>query len=348
LKRWRATLRAALLTAAGAGSLAAVYAMWVERTSVELDHFTLEIERPGLPARGLTILHLSDFHFHAGGAVQERKLARLRELLATEHYDVVALTGDLIHDIAGMPPALALIESLRPRQAEQAMYFCPGNHDYAEYTPFGVFGHTWRESTEGRLSLHDAGRAVKAIGAFVRKVVRNELVRMPVAFNDVPAIMRRLEAVGVTTLVNTCTPFRLDGCEVWFGGVDDEMESTPDLAGALEGIPAGAPAVLLAHNPDIWLQCGVDRFDLVLSGHTHGGQIQLPAMGAIHTQGTHLRRSRPAGWFERGRSKMFVSRGLGESIPLRFRAGPQVAMITLVSKQESGFAPEGSEKVTAG
>ncbi len=108
------------------------------------------------------------------------------------------------------------------------------------------------------------------------------------------------------------------------------MESHPDLAQAFEGIPPGVPLILLAHNPDIWLQCGVDRADLVLSGHTHGGQIQLPLLGAVHTQGTHLGRKAPAGWFERGRSKMFVSRGLGESIPLRFGARPQVALITLL------------------
>ena len=58
-------------------------------------------------------------------------------------------------------------------------------------------------------------------------------------------------------------------------------------------------------------------------------------MGAVHTQGTHLSRKAPAGWFERGQSKMFVSRGLGESIPLRFGARPQVALITLPAGQRN-------------
>jgi predicted MPP superfamily phosphohydrolase len=53
-------------------------------------------------------------------------------------------------------------------------------------------------------------------------------------------------------------------------------------------------------------------------------------IGAAHTQGTHLRRRRPAGWFQRGQTRMFVTRGLGESIPLRFRVRPQVALIRLV------------------
>ena len=49
----------------------------------------------------------------------------------------MALTGDLIHNAAGFPVALALIESLRPRFGA---YFCPGNHDYSEYTEWGIFG----------------------------------------------------------------------------------------------------------------------------------------------------------------------------------------------------------------
>lgn len=312
---------------AAAGGLAALYAVSVGREQVQLDRYVMRVTKPGLPGRGLTILHLTDFHFRADGRVQARKLARLQKLLAGETYDLVALTGDLIHDTGGLPAGLALIRSLSPRYG---VYFVPGNHDYAEYTPWGVLSHTWRESTEGGLSLADLKLLVRALADFIRKVVRNELVRMPVCFNDVPAIIVELQSVGVQSLVNASVRLPLEGGEVWLAGIDDEMESHPDLAQAFEGVPPGVPLVLLAHNPDIWLQCGVDLADLVLSGHTHGGQIQLPVMGAVHTQGTHLSRKAPAGWFERGRSRMFVSRGLGESIPLRFGARPQVALITLL------------------
>jgi len=319
-----------VLVAMGAGALSLLAAATVERERVQLDRYRVQLNSRHLPSHGLTILHLSDFHFKADGLVQARKIANLQALLAQEHYDVVALTGDLIHDIDGLPAALALIESLRPRYG---LYFVPGNHDYAEYTPWGVFGHTWRESTGRDFGARDLLHAVRALLDFAGKVARNDLVRMPVRFNDVPGILDRLSAVGVQPLVNTSARLTVDGVDVWFAGVDDELEGRCDLATALGDIPGGVPLVLLAHNPDIWLQEGVDRADLVLSGHTHGGQIQLPVMGAVHTQGTHLRRSQPAGWFERGPSKMFVSRGLGESIPLRFRAAPQAALIHLVGSK---------------
>ena len=95
--------------------------------------------------------------------------------------------------------------------------------------------------------------------------------------------------------------------------------------------PARA-VILLAHNPDAWLDPAIVRADLVLAGHTHGGQFRVPLIGALHTQGTYLSRQRPAGWFERGRSRMFVSRGLGESFPFRFGAPPQAVLIRLVPR----------------
>ena len=101
--------------------------------------------------------------------------------------------------------------------------------------------------------------------------------------------------------------------------MDDLNQGQPDLAAALDGVPAGAPVILLAHNPDAWLDPAIARADLVLAGHTHGGQFRVPLIGALHTQGTYLSRQRPAGWFERGRSHMFVSRGLGESFPVPLR-----------------------------
>ena len=181
--------------------------------------------------------------------------------------------------------------------------------------------------------LARATDAVRRMAGFVRKVATNELVRLPVAFNDMPALYEKLKACGVEVLVNRSTRLQTSGADVWFAGVDDALEGQPDLAAALDAVPEGAPLILLAHNPDAWLDNRVERADLVLSGHTHGGQIRLPAIGAAHTQGTHLSRRKAAGWFQRGASSMFVSRGLGESIPLRLGVAPQAALIRLLPRR---------------
>lgn len=304
------------LLAAATGAGAAIYATQVERARVQLDRYTVEVDRPGLPPGGISILHLSDFHFRAGGVVQARKIAALRRQLAGARYDLVALTGDLVHDAAGLPVALALIEGLQPRLG---VFSCPGNHDYAEYSVWGVLGHTWRAD--------ELRNTARKLVEFARKVLRNELVRLPVTFNDVPAMHAALRERGVEPLVNRARRVRGADCDFWVAGVDDPTEGQPDLSAALADVPDDAFLLLLAHNPDIWLDPRARGADLVLAGHTHGGQVRLPMLGAAHTQGTHLTRRRPAGWFMHGGARMFVSRGLGESIPLRFGARPQAALI---------------------
>ena len=86
---------------------------------------------------------------------------------------------------------------------------------------------------------------------FARKVLRNELVRLPVAFNDMAALDAGLLSAGVRPLVNTAV--QVDGAELWVAGVDDLTEGRPDLRAALAGVPDEPPLILLAHNPDIWL-----------------------------------------------------------------------------------------------
>jgi uncharacterized protein len=309
----------------GVGALGFIYARFVEPQRVSLDRYVIPIARPGLPAAGLTILHLSDLHCRAGGAVQAAKLARLRRLLDGETYDLVALTGDLIHDDAGLPTALALAKSLRPRVAA---FSCPGNRDY------------WQSSFRALIaSAEDAGaapwtrarRVARRLAEFSRQTAANERWALHVARNDAVALDAALISLGVQPLVNASAHVRSGTIDLWVAGLDDLTQGEPDPAAALDGIPDAALLILLTHNPEAWLDPRVQGADLVLAGHTHGGQFRVPLIGALHTQGTYLSRQRPAGWFERGRSRMFVSRGLGESFPFRFGAPPQAVLIRLVS-----------------
>jgi len=333
--RW---LQGALLGGSGAALAAFLYTAYLERMWIRLDRYTVRIGKCGLPPEGITLLHLSDFHMRAGGRVQARKIANLRRILAHEQYDLALLTGDLIHDAEGFPAALAAIADLHPRLGG---YACPGNHDYMEYSVWGMFGEADQAGDPAsRSGIGALPVMARNVWDFGRKVLRNELVRLPVTPNDVPAMNSELQARGITPLINRAVRVQDAGLDIWLAGIDDPMEGRPDLRAALADVPEGAPLVLLAHNPDVWLEAEAQRADLILAGHTHGGQIRLPLVGAMHTQGTHLTRRRPAGWFNRGNSRMFVSRGIGESIPLRFGVPPQVALIRLMpaapGMQESG------------
>ncbi len=108
-----------------------------------------------------------------------------------------------------------------------------------------------------------------------------------------------------------------------------EPAGSVQLMGLLDRAPEGAPVVLLSHSPDVFPEAAELDIPLVLAGHTQGGQICLPLLGPLVTD-TRLGRAYAAGLIERGRSILFVTRGVGVSrIPVRFLSPPEAAVITL-------------------
>jgi predicted MPP superfamily phosphohydrolase len=150
--------------------------------------------------------------------------------------------------------------------------------------------------------------------------------------NDVNALESALSARNIQTL-HTRSIRITDpevGLDIYLAGVDDVQEGTPELERAMQDIPYDAPTILLSHNPDILVEGGIEQADLVLSGHTHGGQIVLPLIGAAHTQTEHLCRKEVSGYLRRGKTQVYITRGVGEGIPLRLGAAPQVTLITVL------------------
>ncbi len=317
----KAILAGTALAAAGV----AFNGLLVERTRVGLDRYDLAVRKPGFPPGGLSILHLSDLHCRPGGPAQALKQARLARLLAGERYDLVALTGDLINTADGLPALLSFVETLRPRIGAFA---CPGNRDYWESSLAAIFQAPAPEADlRGRARIAAVARRLREFG---RSVALNRQTGLQVRSNNAPAMLAALEARGIRPLLNSAVRIEVGGAELWVAGVDDLTHGQSDLSAALAGVPEGAPLILLAHNPDVWLDPHSRRADLVLSGHTHGGQIYLPLLGALYMGATHLHRRRPAGWFVSGEARMFVSRGIGESLPFRLAAPPQAALIRLL------------------
>jgi hypothetical protein len=129
---------------------------------------------------------------------------------------------------------------------------------------------------------------------------------------------------GIHSLMNESQPVR---DTVWLVGLDDALAGTPDLEKAFSGMPPGQPCVTLMHSPAIFDEAA-GKCPLALAGHTHGGQVRLPGVGALWLppgSGNY-----EAGWYERNGSKLYVSRGLGNSIlDLRFLCRPELAILML-------------------
>jgi predicted MPP superfamily phosphohydrolase len=140
-----------------------------------------------------------------------------------------------------------------------------------------------------------------------------------------------LEAAGLPMLLNEAAFVERDGQRLWFAGIDDpHFYKTHDLAAATASIPADACAVLLAHSPEIADELRDDRFDLVLSGHTHGGQLCLPGGRWLHVPIKNQPRERIRGAWKIGGTQGYTSVGTGScGVPARLNCHGEYTLHTL-------------------
>lgn len=144
------------------------------------------------------------------------------------------------------------------------------------------------------------------------------------------AITDALHTHDIPVLANSFVPLERNGQRIWLAGIKDVLEEKPDLGAAL---PAGRserePVILLAHEPDFADYAVGRRVDLVLSGHTHGGQILLPLLPPLLLP--DMGRKYVHGLFRIGDGmQLYVNRGIGAvTLPFRFRCRPEITVITL-------------------
>jgi uncharacterized protein len=141
---------------------------------------------------------------------------------------------------------------------------------------------------------------------------------------------QKLSDAGVNVICNRSMGIERGGERIWILGVDDPVTGRDRLPQALQGVDANSPRLLLSHSPHPYPQAISNGIDLMLAGHTHGGQIRLPLLGApfVPTMGFFPRYD--YGLYRKGKSTLIVSGGLGESgVPVRFNIQPELALVTL-------------------
>ncbi len=290
----------ASVATAGAGTLA--YGALYERNAYTLRRLSI----PTLPAgsRPLRVLHLSDLHVTAR---QRGKLAWLADL-ARLVPDLIALTGDVLCAEDARDPLLGALEPLYSFPG----VFVPGNNDY--FVP-----------------------TLRSPHRYLRRAAPAEPTGVPL---DWAGLAKDLAAAsGWIELTNTRAVLAVGGSRIDARGVDDARlrRDRPDLvAGAPE--PGTQLALGLSHTPEprVLDAFTADGVGLILSGHTHGGQIRLPGIGAL-VSNCGLDRSRVRGLSRHvtaaGRSWLHVSPGLGTSpfAPVRLGCRPEATLLCLTA-----------------
>ena len=158
---------------------------------------------------------------------------------------------------------------------------------------------------------------------------------------DVALIRTCIHQAGLTELSNGLVTLRRDAAALHVAGVDDVMEGQSRLDLVLKDLPDEGAAVLLAHEPDFAdVSAATGRFDLQLSGHSHGGQVRIPLLGKAALPPFSQRYVR--GLHRVGRMLLYVNRGLGTvHVRLRFGSRPEITSLTLRSPQRCGGAGGG-------
>jgi uncharacterized protein len=148
-------------------------------------------------------------------------------------------------------------------------------------------------------------------------------------WTDADVVAEAVRAGGATMLRNANTTFERDGAVLHIAGVDDIWENQQDLDVALDGVPQDVAVLLLAHEPDYADTVREDgRVSLQLSGHSHGGQIRLPVVGAPRLP--WLGEKYNMGRYDLDNMTVYTNRGVGMVAPfVRFGCPPEITLITL-------------------
>jgi uncharacterized protein len=236
------------------------------------------------------------------------------------------------HDVQvpGLPPALDGV-----RLAQVADVHLPGNQLAAR----AALEHLHRERPEIVIlngDMTESGQALSEVADFAAEargslataaVLGNWEYRAGVVGNVAEDAYRR---VGVQLLVNRSITLDLGGARLALVGLDDMLIGRPDLARARQGIATGTTEVWLVHEPEF---AGAPppavpvRPILLLSGHTHGGQIRIPLLPPVKPVGAGRFLE---GWYRDTFAPLYVSRGIGTTgIPARFRCPAELPIFTL-------------------
>ncbi|MCU1610171.1 MAG: uncharacterized protein QOH09_1964 [Pseudonocardiales bacterium] len=292
------------------GAAALAVAGTAYSAGIEVRRWTLrQSTLPVLPvgAAQLRILHISDLHMTPNQRSKQRWLADLVDLQP----DLVVNTGDNLAHPQAVP---AVLRALQPLMTLPGV-FVFGNNDYYGPKPKNPAHYLMR-----------TGKKIR--GA-------------PLPWADLRAAFSEH---GWVDLTNTRRELTVAGRRVALAGVDDphlRRDRYQRIAGSVD--PTADLRLGLTHSPEprVLDAFAADGYDLVLAGHTHGGQLRLPGFGAIVTN-CGLDRSRARGASRWGaHTWLHVSAGLGTSpyAPVRFACPPEASLLTLVPRNTGTAVP---------
>jgi predicted MPP superfamily phosphohydrolase len=273
----------------GVGVLCVLYGVLFERSWYRLRTYQLDVLPPDGPLT-LTVLHLSDLHFVRSDTRKARFLAGLPQP------DVTVVTGDFLAEPQAVESAVA---GVRPLRGKLGSWFVLGSNDYFVPKPLNYLSY-FRRNRKRRAAVR--GRAAE--------------------------LRAQLTGEGWDDLTNDRRLIQLDALPIELLGLDDAHIRWHDLRVAPRRTPE-LFGMAVMHSPDSAPEVAACGYDLLVAGHTHGGQVCAP-WGALVTNCSMPRRL-VSGLFHMGGAWLHTSPGLGTSkyAPFRFLCRPEATLLQL-------------------
>jgi predicted MPP superfamily phosphohydrolase len=259
----------------------------------------------GMRWPSLSIVHISDLHVRRA---DQRLLRAQMTALAGLTPDLVCVTGDLCEKVADIDLVVDLLRHAKPRLGT---FIVLGNHEHNAPSPNLIRDQHrsgWRRLL--RFFLRLASPRLRSDGD-----------------EEGHAMAEALEAAGFNVLHNAGMRVQSGDESLWIAGCDSAWAGHADMLAAMNGRAPGEACLALIHEPDLAFEAQEMGADLILAGHTHGGQVRLPIVGAPYTMRVDPRISIAAGFQRISGGLLHITAGLGHTIPLRFLCPPEVVWL---------------------
>lgn len=303
-----------------AASLIGIWPRFIEPNLLKTTHLNLPIPKLSSDLNGFTILQFSDLHIDS--RVSDFFLNKIRSRIRQLNPDCIVFTGDFL-SCSVLDNPNRLIHFLSDLRAHYGSYAILGNHDYAQF-----------------VSVNDAGdyATIKKSSSLISKGFKRLFSQaLPTGHIDPHSslienhetLLSSLEQTHFELLHNETKTIRIKDSLLNISGLGEYALGKTDPEKAFRKYQHGHPGIVLIHNPDAIPLLKNYPGEIILCGHTHGGQINLPWMWRKFTLMEHPEWKR--GLKQWNNRWSYVNRGVGAVIPFRWFSVPELTMFTLTS-----------------
>ena len=284
----RLTRRSFLTLGATAMGGLALYSGEIARHELNLEEYTVHLPRLPEPFRGMRIAQIADIHYRE--YTESSFLRQVVDHVNALKPDLVVLVGDFVTFGPLRWPSLEAHKRFALRHMPECASILSGIRCPLRY------------ATLGNHDMMVGGR-----------YIYGDLVNQ-----------------GLPVLRNSAVPLERDGTRLWLVGLGSACarDAAPERAIPASALREKEAMIVLAHEPDILPEVARYNADLMLSGHTHGGQVRIPFLPPAYLP--EYGKRYVEGWFRFGPTRLYVNRGIGAiGLPFRLNCPPEITLLTL-------------------